>query len=203
MLDVLNETEINLISENYDLSAGDEAPLAIWLIGRPAAGKTITAMFLRDVLRQTGHRVELIDGDIARSVLNGSMGYSADDRLIAFKKYVHMNRLFQSRGIIPITATIGGFRQFREIVRNNLENPRFIYLDCPFEDAARRDQKGNYAKALAGELRNFFGVDITYEVPINYDIKIDSVQMKPQEIVRHIVDYFYRAGILSRFPAPV
>ena len=97
-----------------------------------------------------------------------------------------------------MTATIGGSRHFREIVRHALENPRFIYLDCPFETAARRDQKGNYAKALAGELKNFCGIDIEYEVPVNYEIKIDSARLKPLEIVEIIMGHFDRVGILRR-----
>jgi adenylylsulfate kinase-like enzyme len=104
----------------------------------------------------------------------------------------------QQRGIIPITATICGFRLFREIVRENLKNPRFIYLDCPFNVAAQRDQKGHYSKALAGQIKNFFDVDIPFETPANCEIKIDSDQLKPQEIIRRIGDHFNRVGILRR-----
>ena len=197
MLETLTEAEIKLVTEYFDFSPGDESPLALWIIGRPAAGKTTTATLLYDVLRRTGHRTVLIDGDVARSVLNGSLGYSPNDRLQAFKKYVHINQLLQSVGVIPITATIGGFRQFRDIVRNNLENPRFIYLDCPFDEAARRDQKGHYAKALAGEVNNFVGVDIPYEPPRNYEIQIDSYRFKPPEIVENIVNHFNQTGLLE------
>ena len=198
MHDGLSDTEIELVTKYFDLSAGNEKPLAIWIIGRSAAGKTTTATLLNRVLRQTGHRTELADGDIMRSVLDGSLGYSAADRLSVFKKYVHINKLLQAKGIIPVTATIGGFQKFRELVRNRLENPRFIYLDCPIEEAAQRDQKGNYAKALAGELKNFCGIDIEYEVPVNYEIKIDSARLKPLEIVESIMDHFDRVGILRR-----
>ena len=197
MLNALTETEIGLISKYCDLSPGSEAPMALWIIGRPAAGKTTTAMLLRDALRQSGCRVELIDGDIARSVLDGSMGYSANDRLMVFEKYVHINQILQRRGIIPITATIAGFRQFRTIIRNNMENPKLIYLDCPFKEAARRDQKGNYAKAMAGDLKNFFGIDIPYEEPVNCEMKIDSVRFKPAEIVAGIVKHLHQAGLCA------
>lgn len=197
MLNALTEPEIRLVSEYFDFSRGGEPPLAIWIIGRPAAGKTTTAMLLRDALGQSGYRVELIDGDIARSVLDGATGYSANDRHVVFEKYVHINQILQSRGIIPITATIGGFRYFREVVRNSVQNPRFIYLDCPFETAAKRDQKGFYGKALAGEINNFFDVDIPYEAPANYEIKIDSARLKPSEIVEKIVKHFDHAGLLA------
>ena len=198
MLNALTEAEIRLVSEYFDLSCGGEPPLAIWVIGRPAAGKTTVATLLYDILRRAGHRVEIIDGDLVRSVLNGSQGYSQNDRLSVFKKYVDINHLLQKRGIIPITATIGGFRQFRKIARKNLQNPRFIYLDCPMEVAAGRDQKGHYARALAGEIKDFFGVDIPYEVPDRCELRIDSAKMTPIEIVAGIVEHVNRVGLLRK-----
>jgi len=193
----LSESEIRSIEEYFDLSEGKEQPLALWIIGRSAAGKTTIASLLKDVLRKAGRRVELIDGETVRSLLNNSLGYSANDRLAAFMKYVYISQLLQSRGIIPITATIGGFRKFREIVRTEVKNSRFIYLDCPFEVAAQRDQKGLYARALAGEVKNFFDVDVPYEVPDDCEIKIDSAKLKPSEIVSIIVEHFDKAGLLE------
>ena len=198
MVNGLNEAENKWIEEYFDLSEGQEHPLAFWIIGRSAAGKTTTGKLLHDMLSRAGHRVELIDGDALRSVLDGSHGYSLTDRLTVFKKYVHINQLLQDRGIIPITATLGGLRQFREIVRNNIENPRFIYLDCSFDVAAQRDQKGLYAKALAGEMKNFFGVDIPYEVPVKYEMKINSADLNPSEIVKRIVNRCIDKGLLKK-----
>lgn len=72
-----------------------------------------------------------------------------------------------------------------------------LCLDCPFNVAAQRDQKGHYSKALSGQITNFFDVDVPYETPVNYEIKIDSAQLKPQEILKRIGDHFNRVGILS------
>lgn len=197
MVGALNESEMRMLENHFNFSKGFEEPLSIWVIGRPASGKTTISTSLHAVLKRAGYRVELLDGDVLRSVLDGYLGYSSDDRLTAFKKYVHINQLMQQRGIIPMTATICGFRLFREIVRDNLKNPRFIYLDCPFNVAAQRDQKGHYSKALAGQIKNFFDVDVPFEVPIQYDIKIDSARFKPSEIVRRIVEHFDQAGPLG------
>lgn len=199
MIDCLTDTEITGVEKYFDLSEGRERPLALWLIGRPAAGKTTIATLLHNALRERGHRVELVDGETVRSILAGAFGFTADDRLAVFNKYVHVSRILQSRGILPITATIGGFRKFRDIVRNNLQDPRIIYLDCPFEVAAARDQKGHYARALAGELKNFFDVDIPFELPRGYEMKIDSASLKPPEIVRRILEHFDQAGLLRKF----
>lgn len=197
----LTELEIEKLGKHFDLRGGHERPLSIWIIGRPAAGKTSTATILKDVLRESGHRVELIDGDIVRSHLNG-FGYSVTDRSTVFEKYIHLNKFFQNLGILPITATIAGFRHFRDQVRENLENPRFIFLDCPFDVAAKRDQKGIYSKALSGQLKNFFDVDIPFETPHNYEMRIDSSTMKPPTIVTNILEHFYQTGILAKPTRP-
>jgi len=198
MYDGLSEAEIQSVAEHFDLSEGNERPLALWIIGRPAAGKTTTASLLKDVLRRAGYRVELVDGEAVRSILDGAHGFSVADRLAVFKKYVHLNQILQGRGVIPLTATIGGFREFRDIVRSNLKNPRFIYLDCPFDVAAQRDKKENYARALAGELKNFFGVDIPFEAVIECEMRIDSAILKPTEIVARIMEHLNHVGLLRK-----
>lgn len=142
--------------------------------------------------------MELVDGEAVRSALHSSLGYSATDRLMAFKNTVHINQLLQSRGIVPITATIAGFRDFRKIVRASLENPRFIYLDCPFDVVAKRDRRGLYRKALAGKVKNCFGVDIDYEPPVQHEMRIDSARLKPPEIVATIVEHLEYAGLLRQ-----
>jgi len=196
MMNELNVSEIRFIEEYFDLSEGKECPLALWIIGRPAAGKTTTAALLKDALYRAGYRVELVDADDVRLIFNRALGFSVTDRLTALKKYVHLNQILQSRGIIPITAANGGFRKFRDNVRRNLKNPRFIYLDCPFDVAAQRDQKGLYKKALAGELRNFFGIDIRFEPPIECQMKIDSSNLKPSEIIAQIMENLDHNGLL-------
>ena len=193
----LNEKEIKLIYENFNLSDGTESELSFWIIGRPAAGKTTIATMLCEYLKLHNHHVELIDGDAIRSILNGCSGYSPIDRLSVFKKYISINQLFQERGIIPVTATVCGFKEFRSIVRAEVKKPIMIYLDCNFETAAQRDQKGTYAKAIEGKVNNFFGVDIEYEIPEKYDLKIDSGQYNPKEIIQMIIDFINNSGCLD------
>ena len=197
MLDRLNGEEIQRITEYFDLSQGKERPLALWIIGRPAAGKTTTASLIRDALRQAGHRVDLVDGETVREIFDGALGYSKDDRLVALKRLIKINRFLQTRCIIPITATIAGFRHFREIARREVDNIRFVFLDCPFDVAAQRDKKGIYAKALAGEIKDFYGVDFTFESPTRYELKLDSAALKPAQVVTRILGHFERGGFFS------
>ena len=89
-----------------------------------------------------------------------------------------------------------GLRQTREILLRDLDNARLVFLDCPFDVAADRDQKGLYAKALAGEIRNFPGVDLPFESPTRYDMRIDSAKLSPGEIVAKIVQHFQQDGLL-------
>jgi|ETNmetMinimDraft_13_1059891.scaffolds.fasta_scaffold47087_2 adenylylsulfate kinase-like enzyme len=190
------KVDIGRIKEHFDLTPGNEPPLSIWIIGRPAAGKTTTAEMLQHVVRQAGYRVELVDGEVVRAIFDGKLGHSRDDRLIALDRLIHVNRFLQSHGIIPITATIMGLRQTREILLRDLDNARLVFLDCPFDVAADRDQKGLYAKALAGEIRNFPGVDLPFESPTRYDMRIDSAKLSPGEIVAKIVQHFQQDGLL-------
>ena len=196
MIDGLRDAEASRISEYFDLSPGNERPFAIWVIGRPGAGKTTTATLLRDRLRHMGRNVGLVDGEAMRALFDGALGHSESDRLIAFNRLVCVNRLLQSQGIIPITATIAGFNRFREIARSEIDNIRFIFLECPFEVAAQRDQKGIYSKALEGKIKDFYGVDLSFESPARYEceLKINSAILKPLEIVAKIVKHFGQSG---------
>jgi len=185
----LTEVELQLIGEHFDFSQGNEKPLALWIIGRPAAGKTTVASLLQDVLRWRGHRAELVDGERVRSALGGFYGFSPSDRVAVFKKYIDLNQILQNRGIIPVTATVGGSIGGRELVRDNLENAEFIYLACPSSVAARRDKKGLYARAWAGKLNHFAGIHLLFQSPPWCAMELDSARLDPLEIVTRIMAY--------------
>ena len=197
MLDSLQQEDVSKIKEYFDLSPGEEQPLAIWVFGRPAAGKTTTAELLLDLIHGMGHRVELVDGDAVRTLFDGNLGHSTTDRLAAFHRLIWINQLLQKQGIITITATVVGSRHFRRIARANLTNPRFIYLDCPFDVAAERDKKNLYKRALMGEVKHFYGVDLTYEIPLEYEMRVDSARLNPDEIVGEIMDHLKSTSILG------
>ncbi len=197
MLNRLQQEDVSKIEEYFDLSPGEEQPLSIWVFGRPAAGKTTTSELLLDLIRGMGHRVELVDGDAVRTLFDGNLGHSIRDRLTAFHRLILINRLLQKQGIVTITATVAGSRYFRSIARTNLINPRFIYLDCPFDVAAERDKKNLYKRAIIGEVKHFYGVDLTYEIPLEYEMWIDSARLNPDEIVGEIMDHLMSTGILE------
>lgn len=183
----LSETELQLIQGHFNFTEGNEKPLALWVIGRPAAGKTTVASLLRDTLRWRGHRTELVDGEHIRSILGGFYGFSPTERAAVFKKYVDLNQIFQDRGIIPVTATVGGSAECREMVLDNLENPKFIYLACSPEVAMRRDQKGLYARAWSGELDHFTDIHLLFSQPIDCEMEFNSAVLNPLEIVTAIM----------------
>ena len=197
MLNELQHEDVSKIEEYFDLSPGEEQPLSIWVFGRPAAGKTTTSELLLDFIRGMGHRVELVDGDAVRTLFDGNLGHSTRDRLAAFHRLIWINQLLQKQGIVTITATVAGSRYFRRIARANLINPRFIYLDCPFDVAAERDKKNLYKRAIIGEVKHFYGVDLTYEIPLEYEMRVDSARLKPDEIVGEIMDHLKSTGILE------
>jgi len=180
---------VNVTGALFDFSEGKERPLAIWVIGRPASGKTTVATLLRNVLRWKGHRAELVDGECIRAILGGFYGFSPDERLAVFKKYVDLNQIFQDRGIIPVTATVGGSAECREIARSNLVNARFVYLNCPIEVAAQRDQKRLYARVAAGELDHFADTNLLFSAQVECDMEFDSAELNPLEIVIGIMEH--------------
>lgn len=192
----LSESELQLIREHLDFTRGDEKPLALWVIGRPASGKTTVASLLLDVLRWRGHRAELVDGEQIRSILGGFYGFSPADRKAVFKKYVGLNQILQDKGAIPVTATVGGCVECRNLVRNNLENAKFVYLACPPSVAALRDRKGIYARAQSGELEHFVGIDLLFQSPPVCEMELDSAELDPLESVTKIMGYLDANGLL-------
>ena len=193
----LSQTDVDLMQEHFDLTPGDEPSLSIWIIGRPAAGKTTTGNLLLHTMRRAGHRVELVDGESVRQIFGGTLGHSRDDRSVALERFIAINQMLQSRSIIPKSATIMGLRAHRETARQCLDHARFFFLDCPFKVAVERDQKGLYAQALAGEIKNFPGVDLDFECPIHSHMRIDSSTLSPDESVVQIMDYLSAKGVLS------
>jgi adenylylsulfate kinase-like enzyme len=125
-----------------------------------------------------------VDGNEVRKTLEPH-GHSLDDRLALIRKYVELNLFLRDQGIIPATATMCGLRAQREIVRHRLPGVKFFFLDCPFEVAAGR-KPHLYEKAIGGELKNFYGVDIVFEPPIECEMTIDAT-LTPREIVDRIM----------------
>lgn len=160
---------------------------AIWLTGLPSSGKTTTAIALAAALRAEGIVVECLDGDELRQAVGQELGFSKEDRMENVRRAVYISRLLNRNGIITIVSMITPYHEMREYARKALPAYIEVYTECPLEECARRDVKGLYAKANAGELLSFTGISDVYEVPAHADIVIRTDLNRVEENVGRLM----------------
>ncbi|MFC7536338.1 sulfate adenylyltransferase subunit CysN [Sphingomonas sp. GCM10030256] len=167
-----------------------QKPAVIWLTGLSGAGKSTIANLVEKRLHALGRHSFLLDGDNIRHGLSRDLGFTDADRIENIRRVGEVAKLMTDAGLIVITAFISPFRAERELVRQMLPEGEFIevFVDAPLAEAERRDVKGLYAKARAGELKNFTGVDSAYEAPQAPELRIDTMTMKAEEAAERIVE---------------
>ncbi len=161
----------------------------LWFTGLSGAGKSTIANLVEMKLARMNRHTFLLDGDNVRHGLNRDLGFTDADRVENIRRVGEVAKLMTDAGLIVITAFISPFRAEREMVRQMMAPGEFIevHIDTPLAEAERRDVKGLYAKARAGKLANFTGIDSPYEAPANPEIRIDTTGMTPDEAADAIV----------------
>ncbi len=161
----------------------------LWFTGLSGAGKSTIANLVEMKLARMNRHTFLLDGDNVRHGLNRDLGFTDADRVENIRRVGEVAKLMTDAGLIVITAFISPFRAEREMVRQMMAPGEFIevHIDTPLAEAERRDVKGLYAKARAGKLANFTGIDSPYEAPANPEIRIDTTGMMPDEAADAIV----------------
>jgi bifunctional enzyme CysN/CysC len=167
-----------------------QKPAVLWFTGLSGAGKSTIANIVEKKLAARGRHTYLLDGDNVRHGLNRDLGFTEADRIENIRRVGEVARLMADAGLIVLTAFISPFRAERHMVRRMLPEGEFIevFIDTPLEEAEKRDAKGLYAKARAGELKNFTGIDSPYEVPENPEIHIDTTKLSADEAADFIVE---------------
>ena len=163
----------------------------LWLTGLPGSGKSTIAYALEKFLIENNRLCYVLDGDNIRLGLNSNLGFSSEDRQENIRRIGEVSALFCDSGIITIASFVSPYRQDRSNVSQRFESGEFIeiYVDTPLEICEERDPKGHYKKARSGEIKNFTGISSDYEVPVNPEIKIDSLDNSLDKIIHSIVDY--------------
>lgn len=146
----------------------------VWFTGLSGAGKTTLADRLAPILRQRGLKVEMLDGDIVRTNLSKGLGFSKEDRDTNIRRIGFVCNLLTRNGVVAVASAISPYREVRDEVRKNIGNFVEVYVECPIPVLAERDVKGLYKKALAGEIKNFTGVDDPYEAPLKPEVAVNS-----------------------------
>ena len=172
----------------------------LWFTGMSGAGKSTLSAPIAERLRQLGHKVEVLDGDVVRTNLSKGLTFSKEDRDINVRRIGFVSNLLSRNGVVAITAAISPYREVRDEVRQMITNDGAgfveVYVSCPVEVLATRDVKGLYKKAQAGEIKNFTGLDDPYEPPVNPEVVVDSSQEKVEDSVEKIISRLKELGHL-------
>jgi bifunctional enzyme CysN/CysC len=168
-----------------------QRPAVLWFTGLSGSGKSTIANIVEKKLHALGRHTFLLDGDNVRHGLNKDLGFTEADRIENIRRVGEVARLMADAGLIVITAFISPFRAEREMVRAMLPEGEFIeiFVDTPLAEAERRDVKGLYRKARAGQLKNFTGIDSPYEAPQAPEIRIDTTTLSAEAAADRIVEH--------------
>jgi adenylylsulfate kinase len=168
----------------------DDNGFCLWFTGLSGSGKTTITTQLVKELRRRETKLEVLDGDIVRENLSKGLGFSKEDRDTNIRRIAFVANLLSRNGVPVITAAISPYREIRDEARALMDG-RFIetYVEASVEVCEERDVKGLYAKARAGEIKEFTGVSDPYEPPENPEIVIDTEQQSPEESAQQILRY--------------
>ena len=174
-----------------------EAQFTLWFTGLSGAGKSTIANILEKRFKEKGLKVEILDGDEIRTHLSKGLGFSKEDRDANIRRIGHVASLLSRNGVIAITAAISPYREIRDEVREMHESFIEIYAKCPLEVVEKRDVKGLYKKARAGEISQFTGVSAPYEEPIDPEVIVETSREIPEESASKILSWLVKNNYLE------
>ncbi len=176
--------------------------VCLWFTGLSGAGKSTTAEIVAAQLLENGRRVTLLDGDVVRTNLSKGLGFSAEDRDINIRRIGFVAAEIVKHGGAVICAAISPYRATRDDIRNLIGEDHFIeiFVETPLEVCERRDVKGMYAQARKGIIKDFTGINAPYEIPVDPEIKLDTVGKTAFENSSDILIYLSKKGFIKRSP---
>jgi bifunctional enzyme CysN/CysC len=183
-------------------AAKGQRPAVLWFTGLSGAGKSTIANLVEKKLLSLGHHTYLLDGDNVRHGLNKDLGFTDADRVENIRRVAEVSKLMVDAGLITLVSFISPFRAERQMARDLLSEGEFveIHVATPLEVAEQRDVKGLYARARAGEIRNFTGIDSPYEAPENPDLTLDTTNDSAETLAEQVVRFMLDQGYLSHAP---
>ena len=180
--------------------AGHLGGATIWFTGLSGSGKSTVAVGVERLLLDRGHAAYLLDGDNLRHGLNGDLGFSAADRDENVRRASEVARLFADAGVVALVPLISPYRAGRDQARLVHEAADLVFvevfLDTPVEQCEQRDPKGLYAKARAGELTGFTGIDAPYEPPDEPDLVLTPADGGPLDLAQIVVAALVDLGVV-------
>ena len=174
-------------------------PAVLWFTGLSGAGKSTIANLVEKRLHAQGLHTMVLDGDNVRHGLNSDLGFSEADRVENIRRIAEVSRLFVEAGLIVLVSFISPYRAERMLARERVAPGEFIevFVDTPIEECRRRDPKGLYARADAGQIRNFTGIDAPYEPPLHPEIRLRTLDAPAEDLAEQVVAELRRRGVIG------
>lgn len=173
-----------------------EKGFILWFTGLSGSGKTTITKALEPELKARGCKVEILDGDVVRTNLSKGLGFSQEDRDTNIRRIGFVAHLLSRNGVVAMTAAISPYRAIRDEIRAIEPNFVEVYVTAPLEVCEGRDVKGLYAKARAGEIKGFTGIDDPYEEPLNPEIICYTERESVEESVKKVLTKLEQLGYI-------
>ena len=167
-----------------------------WFTGLPCCGKTTIAKQVVDILKEKGYHVEHLDGDVVRQGLTSDLGFSKEDREENLRRISFVAKLLTRNNIIVLATFVSPYRKRRAKIREEIGEFVEIFVNCPVEECIRRDVKGMYKKALAGEIKDFTGVQDPYEEPENPELITYTDKETVEESAKKVIKKLEELGFI-------
>ena len=205
MLDFSLRRAANVVWQDLEVGKAERAgqkhqkPAVLWFTGLSGSGKSTIAGLLEKKLYDLGRHTYVLDGDNVRHGLNKDLGFTDADRVENIRRVAETSKLMVEAGLMIMVSFISPFRSERQMARSLMGEGEFIevFVNTPLDVAEKRDVKGLYKKARAGEIKNFTGIDSPYEAPQNPEITVNTVETSPEEAVEKILAYLDEKGYLA------
>ena len=204
---MVNQKATNITRHEGDVSSADRRALlgqrgaTLWFTGLSGSGKSTIAVALESALMSQNKLSYRLDGDNVRLGINKNLGFSAADRAENIRRIGEIAKLFNEAGVITLASFISPYREDRDQVRRIHQEMGLafveIFVDCDLASAEKRDPKGLYKKARAGEIKNFTGIDDPYEAPDHPELHLVSDKMGLSDEVKIIIKYLEDHNLLS------
>jgi len=187
-----------LICSHDRASQKRQQPAVLWFTGLSGSGKSTIANAVEKKLFDKQCHSYLLDGDNVRHGLNKDLSFTDMDRVENIRRIGEVSRLFVDSGLIVLTAFISPFVADRQLVRDLVGDKQFleVFIDTPLEVCESRDPKGLYKKARAGEIKNFTGIDSSYEAPVDAEIHVKTAELSIEQCAEQVVAYLENNGYL-------
>lgn len=188
--------EKNIVSHNYNIGIEDRRKsnghnsFLLWFTGLSGSGKSTIANQVEKVLHEMGIKTYSLDGDNIRNGINSDLTFSPEDRTENIRRIAEVANLFVNAGIVTLAAFVSPYKKDRNYIKSTVKDVNFveIFVNTSVEECERRDVKGLYKKARAGEIKNMTGISAPYEAPENPDIQINTEETAIEEAVEQIIE---------------